>query len=131
MPEPGSMSPSGSRILVVEDNEMVAKVVSSLLENKGWRVLGPIGTVADALRALDLESIDAAILDMDIRGESVIPVADAALRLGIPYVFVTGFGSTAPMPGDHDRAPRIGKPFDAPELFRTVERLLMHRRGVR
>jgi len=77
------------KILVVEDEALIALDLSMILEERGADVHGPCGTVEDAVDAVD-ETLDAAILDVDLHGRSVFPVADRLQEIGIPFVFHTG-----------------------------------------
>ena len=89
-----SAAPSleGRRILVVEDDFLVAEEITHGLERHGAEVLGPAPTVRAALALLDAEaSLDAAVLDVDLRGEPVYPAAEALRRRGVPFAFATGY----------------------------------------
>lgn len=92
MAEAASRLMSGKRILVVEDEYFLAQELESELEDLGVEVLGPVATVDHALALIhDGAGIDAAILDINLQGEMVFPVADLLLREEIPFVFATGY----------------------------------------
>jgi CheY-like chemotaxis protein len=80
----------GSRILVVEDEPLIAMLIEDILREQGCDVVGPASTVADGLRLATGDRLDAALLDVNIGEETVYPVADALRRLDVPFVFVTG-----------------------------------------
>ena len=112
------------RILVVEDEAMVAMLVEDQLLAAGAEVLGPAASLATALALLDrAEGCDAAVLDVNLRGESVVPLADALARRGVPFLFMTGYGDTDGL-GAHAAVPVLAKPFDPLELVMVLARLL-------
>lgn len=114
-------SPS-SRVLVVEDNWILAEEIGEALRAVGLDVLGPAGTVADALAliAADEGEIGAAVLDVNLRGETVTPVTDALARLGIPFLYVTGYARAEPC-GVRDGAPWLVKPVRMASLISVLE----------
>ncbi len=81
------------RVLVVEDEFLIAMDVSAYLEAAGAHVVGPASSVNAALEALQCTELDGAILDVNLRGEMAYPVADALTARGIPFVFTTGYDS--------------------------------------
>ena len=82
---------AGKRVLVVEDESIVAGMLDDMLTDRGVSVVGPAGTVATALALADSEAIDVALLDVNLNGERSLPVAQALQRRGIPYVLATGY----------------------------------------
>jgi len=116
------MAGLAKRILVVEDEALVALLVEDALADAGFDVLGPAATVSEALALLGRETPDAVVLDLNLAGESSTPVADALTRLGIPYVIATGYGAAALPPG-HERAAVLAKPYDPNDLAAVLERL--------
>ena len=91
----GFVSPqalSGRRVLIVEDEALVAMMLEEELESLGLSIIANCGSVSDAVRAIDSETPDAAILDVNLGGEFVYPVADRLLERGVPFVFLTGYG---------------------------------------
>ena len=81
-----------TRILLVEDEALVAMMMHGVLEQLDCAVIGPCATCFEALSLLKESKIDAAILDVNLGGETVYPVADALTRLGVPFAFATGYG---------------------------------------
>ena len=85
---------AGKRVLIVEDEAMVALDLQFAFEDEGAEVIGPAQKLAAALRlAAEAPAIDAALLDVDIAGESVYPVAEALRARGVPFAFQTGHGT--------------------------------------
>jgi CheY-like chemotaxis protein len=111
------------RILVVEDEPLVAMGIEDLLGSIGARVVGPAASVAKALDLAAAGGFDGALLDVNLRGESVRPVADALAAAGTPFVFVTGHGAEG-LPEAHRHRPVLAKPFRDAELAAIVERHL-------
>jgi CheY-like chemotaxis protein len=83
---------NGNHVMVVEDEALVAMVVTDALTELGYEVVGPFGRPPDALAAINNGKIDAAVLDINLAGTPVYPVADALTARGIPFIFVTGYG---------------------------------------
>lgn len=113
---------AGSCFLVVEDNFLVADTLCRDLRKAGATVVGPCATVDDALELLDQEGvrIDAAILDVNLRGQRSYPVADALTARGLPFVFVTGYGSPS-IDSAFAMVPRCEKPLDAVKLTEALK----------
>ncbi len=84
---------SGNRVMIVEDEALVAIVVSESLSVLGCSVIGPFSRCADAMAAVDAGDVDAAILDVNLDGEMVYPLADILTERGLPFIFVTGYGA--------------------------------------
>jgi CheY-like chemotaxis protein len=82
---------AGKRILVVEDDYLVAMDIVRALERAGAEVIGPASAVEAALAALEQTVLDGAILDINLGGEMAFPVADALMARGIPFIFATGY----------------------------------------
>jgi CheY-like chemotaxis protein len=82
-----------ARVLLVEDESIVAMMAESMIADAGHTVIGPAATLSEALGLLTDNSIDVAILDVNLGdGQRVYPVADRLLAAGIPFCFVTGYG---------------------------------------
>jgi DNA-binding response OmpR family regulator len=113
----------GLKVLVVEDEFLVATLIEDMLESAGCVVSGPIPRVAEALEAIDRGTYDAAILDVNLGGDRVDPVADALSRRKVPFAFVTGYGTSA-LPGAYANRPRLCKPFKIADLLGTLTNLL-------
>ena len=86
---------TGKRVLVVEDDYFIAKGLARSLKAVGANVLGPVATVADALALIEAGPLDGAVLDINLRGDFVFPVADVLTERDVPFIFATGYGSKA------------------------------------
>ena len=84
---------SGLRILVVEDEAAISLLLEDMLLDFGCEVIGPAARLAAALDAVSKEQVDLAILDVNVAGEPIYPVAEALAQRSIPFVFSTGYGS--------------------------------------
>jgi CheY-like chemotaxis protein len=111
---------AGRRILVVEDEMMIAMLVEDMLLELGCSVVGPVHALAEALDLARSDAgLDAALLDVNLAGEPVFPVADALRERGVPAIFSTGYGDAGLR--DVDRgAPVLQKPFRAGDLARAL-----------
>lgn len=115
---------SGRRILVVEDEYMLAEDLRSELSNLGAVVLGPVGTVANAFDLIASEAdIDGAILDVNLAGEKVFAVADRLIARDIPLVFATGYDASA-IPQIYSDVPRCEKPVNISKISAALSRLI-------
>jgi PAS domain S-box-containing protein len=83
---------SGNRVMIVEDEALVAMVVSESLSMLGCTVIGPFSRRADATAAIEAGEVDAAILDVNLDGEMIYPLAEILVARGVPFIFVTGYG---------------------------------------
>lgn len=107
------------RILVVEDEALVAMMIQDLLQERGYTVVGPASRVAAALRLAEGEALDAAVLDVNVAGETIFPVADMLVGRGIPVVFLTGYGRSG-LPEPYRRHTVIDKPIEPEKLAAAV-----------
>lgn len=115
---------AGRRILVVEDEMIVAMFVQDALAEIGCDVVGAASRVEQAMDLIDREDIDAAVLDLNLgRGQTSYPIAEALAARGIPFVFSTGYGEKGLREDFRDR-PLLTKPFKEDELTRAVTALL-------
>ena len=87
--------PEGARILVAEDEYLVASDLSRALRKAGAEVIGPVPTLERAREAMAQSGAMGAILDVDLRGNTVFPLADALVEDGVPFIFMTGYASQA------------------------------------
>jgi two-component SAPR family response regulator len=101
----------GIRLLIVEDEYFLAQDLAYHFQSLGAEVLGPAGTVRDALLLLKSADVEAAILDINLRGERVYPVADVLHRKHVPFVFASGYGGELE-PSAYADVPRCIKPVD-------------------
>ncbi|MBS0298039.1 MAG: response regulator [Proteobacteria bacterium] len=102
------------RVLVVEDEVLIAVALEESLQDFGHEVIGPYKRVREALDAARNEALDAAVLDVNLRDEVVFPVADALKARGVPFVFCTGYAEMQLIPEAFSAFPCLSKPC-APE----------------
>jgi DNA-binding response OmpR family regulator len=116
----------GRRILVVEDEALIAMLIEDGLLDAGAKVVGPAATVGEAMQLIDQAAsdggLDAAVLDINLEGNAVSPVADKLAALGVPFVFATGYGKHCDR-GTHSNARVVTKPYDPDALITIVEGL--------
>ena len=113
---------AGCRILVVEDEMLIAVMIEETLQDLGCVVVGPVAKLDAALRLARDEALDAAILDVTIRGGQVYPVAEHLLARGIPFVLASGYGDWA-LPESLQDQPRLTKPFTPRDIAEHVRLL--------
>lgn len=113
----------GKRVLIVEDEPLIAMEIESGLERVGCEVLGPAGTIELAKRLLAGGRVDAALLDANLNGRPVDELAAALVRNNIPFAFATGYGRDS-LPAAFRDAVLLAKPFSADRLIAVVQDLL-------
>ena len=115
----------GLRVLVVEDEAAISLLLEDMLLDFGCEVIGPAARLAAALETVNREQVDLAILDVNVAGEPIYPVADALVQRSVPFVFSTGYGSAGIKDAYRDR-PVLQKPFAQHDL---KQKLLLARRN--
>jgi CheY-like chemotaxis protein len=113
---------AGKRILVVEDEAMVAAMVEDMLVELGATVVGPAGSVAKGLDLARNAALDGAVLDVNLRGERVDAVAALLRERHVPLVFASGYGESGFVPRQGERV--LEKPFALDELGRALGELM-------
>ncbi|HZK99315.1 MAG TPA: response regulator [Caulobacteraceae bacterium] len=103
------------RILVVEDEIMIAMMIEGMLTDLGCEIVGPASKLEAAIALATEEALDAALLDVTIRGGQVFPVAEILRRRSIPFILASGYGDWA-LPEAFQGSPRLQKPFTAAAL---------------
>lgn len=102
---------SGRRVLIVEDESLVAMLLETVLGDMGCVVVGPVSNIGDGLHAVAGEAaLDAALLDVNVAGQEVFPIAEALQARGVPFVFSTGYGESG-LPEHWRGHPTVQKPF--------------------
>ncbi|GLQ87470.1 response regulator [Dyella flagellata] len=115
---------SGKTVLMVEDEYLIADALCSAFEMEDVRVVGPFSNVASAMDALDKgATADAAVLDVNLNGERVFPLADRLMADNVPIVLTTGYDGDA-IPRDYAHLERLQKPVHLRELFGCLKGLL-------
>ncbi|MGO9547211.1 MAG: response regulator [Rhodomicrobium sp.] len=118
------MSLAGKRVLVVEDEMLIALDTVDELKSAGCTVLGPVLRLAAAIPLALTEQIDAAVLDVNLAGQYVWPVAEALAGRAVPFIFVTGFGNALEFPPAFASVSRLDKPIRPGAVTRTLASLL-------
>jgi CheY-like chemotaxis protein len=111
-----SMGLKGLRVLLVEDEAMVAMLIEAMLEELGCTVVQWVADVPDALRAVERTKFDCALLDVNLGGSLAYPVAERLATQGLPFAFVTGYGHTIETQCQFPRVPILKKPFETDQL---------------
>lgn len=114
---------AGKRVLIVEDELIVALLVEDFVTEFGCSAVGPCGSVEKALDAVRTEKFDLAVLDVNLGGEKVYPVAEALTERHIPFLFLSGYGDEA-VPADHCEWKVCSKPFRAADLAKMMSAAL-------
>lgn len=113
----------GRKILVVEDEAPIALDLAAAVAHAGGVAVGPAASVATSFALMADHTLDGALLDIRLRGETSFPLADVLAVLGIPFVFVSGM-SSALMPYPHRDRPLFDKPYEVDDVIATLARLL-------
>ncbi len=114
---------SGRRVLVVEDEVMVSWILEEMLAELGCEVVGPAARVEQALAMVNAETIDLAVLDVNLNGKKSFPVADALLARGVPFIFSTGYSNDG-FPDAYKGHPMMQKPYAIANLSGALESLM-------
>ncbi len=120
----GPVPLEGATVLLAEDEAFLALDLHDSLEEAGARVIGPVASLSDALAAADAQTFDAAILDIDLQGKEVMPVASILADRQIPFLFHTAHGHLAHFAPDFAQVPICSKPTDPGRLIRVLRELL-------
>ena len=115
------------RVLIVEDEAMVAFDIENGVLDLGWQPVGPVSRVKDAIELAQSEQLDAAMLDVNVAGELIWPVANALQARGIPFMFLTGYDQTDLLGAKFAGVPVIGKPFTIPQALAVLKTLVVPR----
>jgi PAS domain S-box-containing protein len=118
----GAIDLKGARVLIVEDAVLLALELETGLADAGAHVIGPAYELEEGMALLD-QPIDAAVLDANLNGRSVTPVAQVLAARGVPFLFATGYGEAGGAPTGFD-APIIRKPYDVTQVAAAVAELL-------
>jgi CheY-like chemotaxis protein len=113
------------RILVIEDEFFVAAHIEHVLEGEGVEVIGPVGSLDEAMQLARNESMDGALLDVNIDGGRIDDVAEILAEKHVPFVFVSAYGRDN-LPAAHRAATIVDKPFKDEDLIREVRRFGMN-----
>ena len=111
----------GKRILLVEDNYLVAMQIASMLRDLGCEVVGPVATVDEAVDLASHEELFGAVLDVNLKDGNCSPIARTLKSRSTPYVFVTGYASPELPLSVRQDVRRLHKPVDPVSLARAIE----------
>ncbi|WP_274425311.1 response regulator [Chelativorans sp. YIM 93263] len=109
----------GLSVLVVEDEGSVALLIEDMLQDLGCEIVASVARLAEALKVAATAEVDLAVLDVNLDGQPVFPVAELLRERQIPLVFSTGYG-TSGLPREFSSHPVLCKPFSMTELQQTV-----------
>lgn len=112
------------RILVVEDEPLIAMDLERVVANSDCDVLGVASSVDEGMRTLDDDDIDGAIIDVYVAGEMVFPLADALDARHVPYIILSGHDRRV-LPDRYNRHPFMAKPYDETKLLLLIQRTFM------
>jgi CheY-like chemotaxis protein len=110
------------RVLVVEDEIMIRMLLEDMLTDLGYGVVGSAGGLAEAVKLARDTDFDVAILDVNLNGDAVYPVADVLMERGVPFVFSTGYGERG-LPEPYRDRPMLQKPFQMENLDQALAQL--------
>ncbi|WP_424813176.1 response regulator [Roseococcus sp. YIM B11640] len=113
----------GRKVLVVEDQYLLADDICSVVKRLGGEILGPVSRVEDAMAALRTQPLDFALLDVNLEGEMVYPVAAALQDIGVPFVFTSGYDAAVIDPR-FETVPHLAKPVGQGQLTEAIRRIL-------
>ncbi|MFZ3250323.1 MAG: response regulator [Pseudolabrys sp.] len=118
-PQPASKPP---RILIVEDDLVIARMIEEIVRELGYAISGVAGTIATARLQIAKRDFDAVLLDIDLEGEHHPETADILLEAGVPFAFVTGYDYA--LEPRHEGVPLLEKPFGTVQLLVLLEKLV-------
>lgn len=121
----GTAHLAGKRVLLVEDQFIIAMDLERVLKAAGCLVTGPVARLQPALAQATTGAFDFAILDVNLFGEKVFPVAEMLDQRGVPFVLTTGYGDRAAPPG-REAWPIVNKPYDPQAVLRLMGSMLPH-----
>ena len=110
------------RVLVVEDEYLIRMLLEDMLADLGYAVAAAVGSIAEARAHAADGDFSAAILDVNLEGQEIFPVADILAARRLPFVFVTGYGERS-LPERYRDRPALQKPFQAEQLEKALANL--------
>lgn len=116
---------SGYRVLVTEDEYFLADDIARSLRSCGAKILGPVSDLESASRILNFEIIDAAVLDINLKGQIVFPIARALRARNVPFVFTTGYDRRS-IDAEFQDVLVWEKPFDLLAMVQALANMVRH-----
>ncbi|WP_300577761.1 response regulator [Phenylobacterium sp.] len=113
---------AGLRVLVVEDEMMVSMLIEDMLSDLGCKVIGPASRLEEAIALVESSELDCAVLDVNLGGQPIFPLADILREKGAPFAFATGYGDAGLRDVDKG-TPVLQKPFRESDLARILGEL--------
>jgi DNA-binding NtrC family response regulator len=114
---------AGKRILVAEDEGLIALELEQILEDFGCEVVGPLASVDEVLENAERGGFDGALLDVNLRGRQIFEILPALQKLGLRLIITSGYDDVTLFPAPFRAMPRVAKPFDERELRRICEKV--------
>lgn len=111
---------AGKRVMIVEDEFLLAMSLEEDLTAAGAIVVGPLTTLSETMDAIEKESFDVAVLDINLNGEMSYPAVDTLIERGSPFVLLSGYAGTS-LPERFREFPRLAKPYDVARLIETLQ----------
>jgi CheY-like chemotaxis protein len=115
--------PPGGSVFLVEDEVMIRMMVAEMLEELGYRVAAEAGEIGEAIKLVQSTEFDLAILDVNVNGKVISPVAELIKARNRPFIFATGYGSSG-LPEEYRDRPMLQKPFQIDTLAQMIETTL-------
>src|SRR6516225_4312215 len=115
--------PQGGSVFLVEDEVMIRMMVADMLEELGYSIAAEVGDISEAIRLAQSTDFDLAILDVNVNGKVISPVADLIRARNRPFIFATGYGSSG-LPEEYRDRPALQKPFQLETLGKVIETTL-------
>jgi CheY-like chemotaxis protein len=115
--------PPGASVFLVEDEVMIRMMVADMLEELGFRIAAEAGEINEAIRLAQSAEFDLAILDVNVNGKVISPVAELITARNRPFIFATGYGSSG-LPEEYRDRPALQKPFQLETLARMIDSTL-------
>ena len=115
------------RILVAEDNFLMAEVICDFVSACGMEPIGPAPTVERGLRLAQADGIDGAILDINLQGQMCFPICPILARRNVPFLFLSGYAGTDLVPSELRSVRQLEKPFDPEELEAALQDMVARR----
>jgi DNA-binding NtrC family response regulator len=106
----------GRRILIAEDEAMIALDLENFLQDLGCEIIGPVANVEDVIQQFEAHHPDGALLDINLRGKQVFAVLPQLIEQGLPVIITSGYDDVTLIPQDFRALPRISKPFNQATL---------------